>query len=312
MNKSFTRVCVVYGGRSSEREISISSGKNVIAALEHEGFRVISFDLHNTLLPFVEFLQKEKPDVVFNALHGRYGEDGALQGVLEWMGIAYTHSNILASAMAMDKAVTRQILTATSLPVAKGGLYTPEELLKQVPLSFPFVMKPINEGSSIGVSIIHSPEELKAAISQWHYGPKILIEDFIPGRELTVGVLQDRALTVTDITPASSQGHEFYDYGSKYKQGGSSHLLPARIPPLIFNQAMDYALKAHKALGCSGGSRTDFRYNDTLGEENLVILEVNTQPGMTRTSLLPEQAAYCGIPYSALCRWMVENALCRT
>jgi len=253
---------------------------------------------------------------VFNALHGRFGEDGAIQGVLDWMGIPYTHSGIRASAVAMDKAAARAVFAAAGLPVATGAVVAIEAFAAADPLPVPYVIKPLNEGSSVGVDIVRAGSNRRGEIvSGWRYGPLALVEEFIPGREITVGVMGDRALTVTDITPNPAQAHDFYDYEAKYSAGGSAHVLPADIHPVAFAEAMRIALAAHVALGCRGASRTDFRYDDTATGRDapgrLVLLEVNTQPGLTPTSLLPEQAAFCGISFGELCAWMVENAACR-
>jgi len=232
-----------------------------------------------------------------------------IQGVLDWMGIPYTHSGVRASALAMDKAASRAVFASAGLPIAEGRVIAIDELLREDPLPRPYVVKPLNEGSSVGVEILRRGENRAAQIVQeWHFGPQALVEQFIPGRELTVGVLGDRALTVTDIAAS----HAFYDYESKYAAGGSSHILPAVMDEACFARAMDLAVAAHNALGCRGATRTDFRYDDTAGEPGrLVLLEVNTQPGLTPTSLLPEQAAFCGITFPALCAWMVEEAQCR-
>ena len=303
-----TRVAVLYGGMSAEREVSLSSGKQVIGALRAAGFAVTPIDVGADLRAVLAALDPA-PDVVFNALHGRFGEDGAIQGVLDWLGIPYTHSGVRASALAMDKAAAKAVFAAAGLPVARGRVIEVAELADADPLPRPYVVKPLNEGSSVGVDILRDGDNRRAEIAAaWQYGPQALVEEFIPGRELTVAVLGDRALTVTDIAAA----HDFYDYDSKYAAGGSAHVLPARIDPRAHARALEIALAAHNALGCRGASRTDLRYDDTAGEPGrLVLLEVNTQPGLTPTSLLPEQAAYCGIDFPALCAWMVEHAKCR-
>jgi len=314
-----SKVTVLMGGISAEREVSLSSGRQVLAALQQAGYAADAIDAGADLRAMLELLHANRPDVVFNALHGRFGEDGAIQGVLDWLGIPYTHSGIRASAVAMDKEAARAAFIAAGLPVAKGGLIGIAALAESDPLPLPYVIKPVNEGSSVGVEIIRLGSNRRAEIAAgWQFGPQALVEAFIPGRELTVGVLGDRALTVTDITPNPAMSHGFYDYDAKYVAGGSQHVLPAEIHPAAFAQALELALAAHRALGCRGASRTDFRYDDTgataaSGEApgNLVLLEVNTQPGLTPTSLLPEQAAYCGIDFASLCAWMVENAACR-
>ncbi len=300
-------VAVLYGGRSAEREVSLSSGRQVIAALREAGFTVTPIEVGEDLGALITALTQPRPDVVFNALHGRFGEDGCIQGILDWLGLPYTHSGLRASAVAMDKAAAKAIFRAAGLPVAEDRVVSRAELEAADPLPRPFVIKPVNEGSSVGVTILQAGDNRRADIARgWAYGDAIMVESFIPGRELTVGVMGDRALAVTDIL---ADAGSFYDYESKYAAGGSRHVLPARMDPACYAQALDIALRAHHALGCRGASRTDFRYDDAGGEPGrLVILEVNTQPGLTPTSLLPEQAAYCGISFPALCAWMVEQA----
>jgi D-alanine-D-alanine ligase len=302
------RVAVLYGGISAEREVSLSSGHQVILALREAGYDVRPIEVSTDLGAVIGALA-EKPDAVFNALHGRFGEDGVIQGVLDWLDIPYTHSGVRASALAMDKAASRAVLAASGLPIAPGRVIDIAELAAGEPMPRPYVIKPLNEGSSVGVEILLEGTNRRHEIAaDWRFGPQALVEEFIPGRELTVAVLGDKALTVTEISAA----HAFYDYESKYAAGGSQHVLPARIDAGIHQQALDLALAAHGALGCRGATRTDFRYDDTKGEPGrLVLLEVNTQPGLTPTSLLPEQAAFCGMDFPALCSWMVENATCR-
>ena len=302
------RVAVLYGGISAEREVSLASGAQVITALHEAGYDVQPIEATADLGAVIAALTP-KPDAVFNALHGRFGEDGVIQGVLDWLDIPYTHSGARASALAMDKAASRAVFAAAGLPIAQGRVIEIAELEHTDPLPRPYVVKPLNEGSSVGVKILRRGENARQDIArEWRFGSHALVEDFIPGRELTVGVLGDRALTVTDIAAA----HEFYDYESKYAAGGSHHVLPARIHPDAHARALHLARAAHDALGCRGATRADFRYDDTAGEPGrLVLLEVNTQPGLTRTSLLPEQAAFCGIAFTALCAWMVEQAQCR-
>jgi D-alanine-D-alanine ligase len=302
------RVAVLYGGISAEREVSLASGAQVIAALREAGYDVLPVEVNADLGAVIAALDPP-PDAVFNALHGRFGEDGVIQGVLDWLDIPYTHSGVRASALAMDKAASRAVFTAAGLPVATGRVIDIADMEEADPLPRPYVVKPLNEGSSVGVEILRRGENRRHEIARnWHFGTQALVEEFIPGRELTVGVMGGRALTVTDIAAA----HDFYDYESKYAAGGSHHILPAKIHPAIHAQALDVALAAHHALGCRGASRADFRYDDTAGEPGrLVLLEVNTQPGLTATSLLPEQAAFCGIAFPALCAWMVEQAQCR-
>jgi D-alanine-D-alanine ligase len=304
-----TRVVVLYGGISAEREVSLSSGVQVAAALRQAGYDVDAVDVGHDLAAVLAALTP-KPDVVFNALHGRFGEDGSIQGMLDWLGIPYTHSGLRASAVAMDKQVAKALFRAADLPVPPGRMVSITELEAGDPLPLPYVVKPVNEGSSVGVTVVRGGDNRRAEIAQsWTFGPAALVEEYIPGRELTVGVMEDRALAVTEIQAVAGT---FYDYESKYGDGGSNHILPANVHPDITARAMDMAVAAHRAIGCRGASRCDFRYDDTKGEPGrLVLLEINTQPGMTRTSLLPEQAAYRGISFPQLCAWMVENASCR-
>jgi len=298
------RVAVIMGGWSSERPVSLSSGKGMAEAARQAGYDVVEIDVDRNL---AEQLKTAKPDVVLNALHGPWGEDGCVQGLLEIMGIPYTHSGVLASALAMDKDKSRAIYAQHGLDIAEGGMYPVEELAKDHVFAPPYVIKPPAEGSSFGVFIVREganrpPKELTDGT--WRFGSHALVEKFIPGRELTVGVMGDRAMAVTEITTL----REYYDFDAKYQPGGSRHVLPADLPPDVTRAALDAALKAHQALGCRGVSRSDFRYDDKAGR--LVILETNTQPGMTPTSLIPEQAAHLGIGYPELVRWMIEDASC--
>jgi D-alanine-D-alanine ligase len=303
-----TQVAVLYGGISAERDVSLSSGIQVIRALRECGFNVRPVVVGPDLSQLMAALTP-KPDIVFNALHGRFGEDGVVQGVLDWLDIPYTHSGVCASALAMDKIAARAAFAAAGLPIANGTLIPAASLATADPMPRPYVVKPVNEGSSVGVAIIRAGDNRLAEIAHtWQFGTHALVEEYIPGRELTVGVLGDRPLAVTDIVAA----HCFYDYTSKYADGGSRHILPAVIHASAYTEALDIAVAAHRALGCRGATRADFRYDDTQGEPGrLVLLEVNTQPGLTPTSLLPEQAAHLGISFAALCAWMVENAACR-
>ena len=303
------RVAVLYGGPSAEREVSLASGRQVVAALADAGFAVTPVEVGSDLGDLLRKLDPA-PDVVFNALHGRFGEDGAIQGVLDWLGVPYTHSGVRASALAMDKAAAKAVFAAAGLPVARGRTVDVAELEHGDPLPMPYVVKPVNEGSSVGVHIVRDGDNRRALIAaEWRFGREAMVEEYVPGRELTVGVMGDQALVVTEI---QADAGVFYDYESKYTAGGSRHTLPAPIHAAAAEQARDIALRAHRALGCRGASRADFRYDDTAGEPGrLVLLEVNTQPGLTPTSLLPEQAAHLGIAFPALCAWMVENAQCR-
>lgn len=289
------------GGPSAEREVSLSSGRECAAALRSEGYQVTELDAGADL---AERLRALAPDVVFNALHGRWGEDGCVQGLLEWLGLPYTHSGVLSSALAMDKERTKTVYAAHGLPIVPSLIRPRVDVMADHVMAPPYVVKPNNEGSSVGVYLVHEasngPPRLSADMPD-----DVMVEAFVPGRELTTTVMGDRALTVTDILTDG-----WYDYDAKYKPGGSRHVVPADIPSPIFDLCMDYALRAHQVLGCRGVSRTDFRWDEANGAAGLVLLETNTQPGMTPTSLSPEQAAAVGIGFGALCRWMVEDASC--
>tara|TARA_R110002073_G_scaffold22615_2_gene78158 strand:+ start:687 stop:1565 length:879 start_codon:yes stop_codon:yes gene_type:complete len=289
------------GGPSAEREVSLSSGRECAAALVKAGCDVIEVDAgHDLAMRLADI----KPDVVFNALHGRWGEDGCVQGVLEWMCIPYTHSGVLASALAMDKERSKAAFRAAGLPVVNSVLAARGDVRARHVMPPPYVVKPNNEGSSVGIYLVHDaangPPQLDDTMPD-----TVMVETYVPGRELTVTVMGDRALTVTDILTDG-----WYDYDAKYKEGGSRHVLPADLPKDIFDACMDYALRAHDALGCRGVSRTDYRWDEARGLDGLILLETNTQPGMTPTSLSPEQAAHCGISFPDMCRWMVEDASC--
>ncbi len=306
MAKAFssTHVAVLYGGLSSEREVSLSTGKGCIAALERLGGRVSPVDVGRDV---AEVLARLKPDVALNVLHGRWGEDGCMQGVLELLGIPYTHSGMLASALAMDKAKAKAVLAAAGVAVPGGGLFNRFAAARDHVMAPPYVVKPNAEGSSVGVFLVFEganspPQELAQA--SWTYGEQVLIEPYIAGKELAVAVMDDKALAVTEIVPRTG----FYDFEAKYGEGGSSHVLPAPIPPAVAEKAKHLAVQAHAALGCRGVTRSDFRYDDI--KDVLVLLEVNTQPGMTPTSLVPEQAAHLGIGYDDLVKWIVEDASC--
>lgn len=304
-----SRIAVLYGGISAEREVSLSTGIQVIAALREAGYEVTPIEVAEDLGAVITALSPP-PDAVFNALHGQFGEDGAIQGVLDWLGIPYTHSGVRASSLAMDKVSAKAVFAAAGLPVARGRVVDTEELVAADPMPLPYVVKPMNEGSSVGVEIFKEGNNRRAEVARtWRFGRRALAEEYIPGRELTVGVMGDRSLAVTEII---AEAGSFYDYDSKYADGGSRHVIPARVHPDAYTRALDIALAAHRALGCRGASRADFRYDDTAGEPGrLVLLEVNTQPGLTPTSLLPEQAAHLGMDFPRLCAWMVENASCR-
>lgn len=307
-NPADTHVAVLMGGLSSEREVSLSSGRMCAEALEAVGYRVSRVDAGRDL---AEVLARLKPDVAFNALHGVWGEDGCVQGLLETLAIPYTHSGVLASALAMDKDKSKAVLKAAGLKVPGGGLFDRREVARRHVIAPPYVIKPNAEGSSVGVFLVPQGADgpqVAVGAPDWTYGEQVMVEPFIAGLELAVAVLGEksgpRALTVTDITPTKG----FYDYEAKYAPGGSRHILPAPLPPHVFEAALREAERAHAAMGCRGVTRSDFRYDDV--KDDLVLLEVNTQPGMTPTSLAPEQAAYCGLDYKDLVRWMVEDASC--
>jgi len=289
------------GGRSAEREVSLSSGRECATALRAAGFEVVEVDADRDL---AARLQDLAPDVVFNALHGRYGEDGTVQGLLEWLGIPYTHSGVLASSIAMDKERSKQVYRAAGLPVVPSLVADRDEVRARHVMAPPYVVKPFNEGSSVGVYIVNEGSNQPPQLSD-EMPARVMVEAFAPGRELTCAVLGDRALAVTDII---TEG--WYDYTAKYSVGGSRHVIPAELPAEITAAVMDYALRAHQALGCKGLSRTDFRWDESRGLDGLILLETNTQPGMTPTSLAPEQAAHCGISFPDLCKWLVEDASC--
>lgn len=294
-------VAVLMGGPSVEREVSLSSGQACAAALREEGFEVIEVDAGRDLSTILTDI---KPDAVLNCLHGRWGEDGCVQGLLEWLGIPYSHSGILASALAMDKQRSKEVFASAGLPIVKSIIVKADHVRARHVMMPPYVVKPNNEGSSVGVYLVdeenNGPPQLDSDMPD-----EVMVEAFAPGRELTTSVMDGRALTVTDILTTG-----WYDYDAKYKEGGSTHVVPADVPSEIFQLCQDYALRAHSALGCNGISRTDFRWDESKGVEGLILLETNTQPGMTPTSLTPEQAQAVGISFGHLCRWMVEDASC--
>ncbi|HEY6383366.1 MAG TPA: D-alanine--D-alanine ligase [Pseudolabrys sp.] len=298
-------VAVLMGGWSAEREVSLRSGKACADALERTGYRVSRVDVSRDIGATLSAL---KPDAALNVLHGRPGEDGTLQGMLEVLGIPYTHSGVLASALAIQKEVAKTVLKTAGVPVPGGRVAPRKEVAKRHLLPPPYVIKPVAEGSSVGVFIVredhtHPPQELTRA--DWPFGDRILVEPYIPGKELTCAVMGEQALGVIEIVPTV----KFYDYEAKYAPGGSRHLLPAPIPPAVYKEVQRLTLAAHQALGCRGVTRSDFRYDDSLdGATGLFCLEVNTQPGMTETSLVPEMAQHAGISFDELVRWMVEDA----
>ena len=295
-------VAVLMGGPSAEREVSLDSGHACAAALrEHGGYNVAEVDAGHDLAAVLTDL---KPDAVLNCLHGRWGEDGCVQGLLEWMNIPYSHSGVLASSLAMDKQRTKAVYRANGLPVVESMIFASADVRKGHVMAPPYVVKPNNEGSSVGIYLVNAdangPPQLDDDMPEF-----VMVETYAPGRELTTTVMDGRALTVTDIITTG-----WYDYDAKYKVGGSRHVVPADIPQDVFDLCLDYALRAHEALGCRGVSRTDFRWDEEKGAAGLVLLETNTQPGMTATSLSPEQGQAVGIAFPDLCAWMVEDASC--
>lgn len=304
-SRTHPKVAVVMGGPSAEREVSLSSGRECAAALRAAECEVIEVDAG---LDLPARLKDISPDVIFNALHGRWGEDGCVQGLFEWLRIPYTHSGVLSSALAMDKEKTKEVYRAVGLPVAESLLADRADVEAAHAMAPPYVVKPYNEGSSVGVYIVgeapNGPPTLSPEMPQ-----TVMVEQYVPGREMTVSVLDGpegpKAMAVTDIITDA-----WYDYHAKYADGGSRHVVPAEIPAEISEACLDYAVTAHRALGCRGLTRTDYRWDESGGLAGLVLLETNTQPGMTPTSLAPEQAAHVGIDFPSLCRMLVEDASC--
>jgi len=301
-SRAFHRVTVLKGGPSAERKVSLSSAAAVSKALRAEGYEVTEVDAGPDL---VENLFSSNPDVVYNSLHGRWGEDGCVQGLLEWHQIPYTHSGVFASALAMDKEKSKDAFRAAGLPVMESKLVSRVDAMEAHQMPLPYVIKPYNEGSSVGVYVVDENVNGPAKLSD-DMPDLVMVEAFAPGREMTTTVMGDRALGVTDIITDG-----WYDYDAKYKVGGSRHEVPANIPTEITSACLDYALRAHNALGCRGLTRTDFRWDEAKGIDGLVILEVNTQPGLTPTSLAPEQAEYAGISFRTLVSWITEDASCQ-
>jgi D-alanine-D-alanine ligase len=307
--RKFHHVAVLMGGLSAERQVSLDSGNACAEALESAGYKATRIDAGRDL---AERVHTVKPDACFNALHGRWGEDGCVQGLLELIGLPYTHSGVLASALAMHKERAKEVMRAAGIPTPDGKVVRRSEAAKAHVLPRPYVLKPVAEGSSVGVYIVpkdheHPPQELNDP--GWAFGEELLAERYIPGRELTCAVMGDTVLGVTEIVPAESL--RFYNYEAKYAQGGSRHILPAPLQSNIYELVQKLTLMAHRALGCRGVSRADFRYDDTPGGSGeIVCLEVNTQPGMTATSLVPELAAHAGLTFAELVSWMVEEASC--
>ncbi len=300
-------IAVLMGGWSSEREVSLTSGEGVAKALESRGHRVTRIDMDRKV---AEVLASVKPDVVFNALHGTPGEDGTVQGLMDLMGLKYTHSGVETSVIAIDKELTKMVLVPHGIRMPQGKLVASESLFEADPMPRPYVLKPVNEGSSVGVAIVteggnHGSPIARDSAGPWTEFQRLLAEPFIRGRELTVAVLGDEALAVTELQPKSG----FYDYDAKYTDGLTQHVCPAEIPDDVRDAALDMALRSHQLLGCKGASRSDFRWDDEQGVQGLYLLEVNTQPGMTPLSLVPEQAKYRGMSYPQLVRRIVEEAL---
>jgi len=301
-------VAVLMGGFSAERPVSLSSGEACASALEGEGYKVTRVDVDRNIAAVLADL---RPDVAFNALHGPFGEDGTIQGILEYLEIPYTHSGVAASSLAMNKSQSKKIAAAAGIPVAAEKLMNRFDIGSEHPMPTPYVVKPVREGSSFGVVIVkedqsHPPQVLGS--TEWRYGDSVMVERYVHGREMTCGVMNGEALGVTEVVPL---GHNFYDYDAKYAKGGSKHVIPAEISPNIYQKIQSLAVMAHQVIGCRGVSRSDFRYDDRSSEDGeLIWLEINTQPGMTPTSLVPEMAAHHGRSFGELVRWMVEDASC--
>ncbi len=307
MNKN-KHIAVLMGGFSSERPVSLMSGTACADELERMGYRVSRIDVGRDV---AQVLAELRPDVAFNALHGPFGEDGTVQGVLEFLEIPYTHSGVLATSVAMDKDMAKRIAKSHNIPVAESKVMNRHEFTSAHPMQPPYVVKPVAEGSSFGVVIVkadqaHPPQIVTSP--EWAYGDRVMVERYVHGRELTCAIMGDVALGITEIIP---QGHQFYDFDSKYKPGGSNHVCPAELSPNIYQKITTLALKAHRAFGCRGVTRSDFRYDDRFSQDGEIIwLEINTQPGMTATSLVPELALHAGHSFGELLEWMVEDASC--
>lgn len=297
------KVLVLMGGFSAEREVSLVTGKGVSDALSGAGYEVIVHDLQDGF-QLAKVLEEQRPDVVFNALHGNWGEDGEIQGFLDILQIPYTHSGLKASVLGMDKALTKELCVQHGIKVPRGEKMSFKQFKeKGTSVKMPYVVKPVSDGSSVGVFIIHNQKELEA-VSYEDENREVLIEEFIAGRELTAMVLEDKAHVVTELCPTEA----FYDYKAKYTNGVTTHILPAKIPEDVADCCKLYAEKLHQVLGCNGVSRCDFRYNP---QDGVVLLEINTNPGLTPLSLVPEQAKYIGISYEKVCSYLVESAQCR-
>ena len=302
MNK---RVVILMGGTSGEREVSLRSGAAVAEAVRVLGYQVLPIDVAQDIaVKLGEFCSDT--DVVFNALHGRYGEDGCVQGFCEVLGLAYTHSGVLASALAMNKPMSKRLFLNAGIPVPKGGVFSRQEILAREPMPRPYVVKPLDEGSSLGVHIVREGEESPVGDYTWSRDERVLVEDYVPGCELTVAIMKERSLEVLEIRPSKG----FYDYDSKYTKGCAEYLIPAPVSDSTREEALHLALLAHQTLGCRGVTRSDFRYDGSEGGLGLRLLEINTQPGLTPTSLVPEIAAHVGIDFQMLVKWMLEDARC--
>ena len=299
------RVAVLMGGWSAEREVSLVSGAAVTEALRALGYHVTAIDVAHDVAGKLADI-RPYTDLVFNALHGRYGEDGCIQGVCELLQLPYTHSGVLASALAMDKPMAKRLFVDAGLPVPNGRVVAREAMLAGEPMPRPYVIKPLNEGSSVGVIIVREGDNAAFAEEPWHYGKAVLVEEYVAGREITVAVMDGNALGVLEITPREG----FYDYEAKYTEGRADHLLPAPIPEKDYEEALKISATAHDTLGCRGVTRADLRYDDSDGGLGLRLLEINTQPGLTPMSLVPEIAAHAGHDFPALVKWMVEDARC--
>jgi D-alanine-D-alanine ligase len=301
------RVAVLMGGPSAEREVSLVSGRECAKGLRDAGYDVYTIDVSRDVAALIRALEP-RPDVVFNALHGRFGEDGCVQGVLEFLSIPYTHSGLLASALAMDKPMSKHVFAAAGLRCPEGVVTDIHAVERADPVARPYVVKPANEGSSVGVRIVRAGDNQPVRAADWPFGPRVVVERYVAGRELTVAVMGDRPLAVTELRSHTA----FYDYEAKYTEGRTDHLIPAPVPQPVYDEALRMGKLAHEVLGCRGVSRADFRYDDTGagGPDHLYLLEVNTQPGMTPLSLVPEQAKHLGISFSELVAWIVEHARC--
>jgi len=301
------RILVLMGGLSAEREVSLVSGRAVADALAAAGHEVKTFDVSRDVGALIAALDEMRPDVVFNALHGRFGEDGCVQGLLELAGVPYTHSGVRASAVAMDKPTTKRVVEQAGLRTPAGRVVARASFRDADPLPRPFVVKPVGEGSTVGVTVVQPGANRAWAEEEWPYGESALVEEYIAGRELTVGIMGENALAVTEIRFRG----DMFDYTAKYTPGHADHLVPAPIPRAVYDAAMDAALTAHRTIGCEGISRSDFRWDERRpGADGLSFLEINTQPGFTPLSLVPEQAKHRGIGFPALCEWLVERARC--